>query len=96
MTKEWSEVREEIKSLTASEKEELTFIASLVSEIVKRRQELGFTQRELSKRSGIPQPAIARLETLGVTPSLETIFKLMGPLDLSLQLIRKEEKTKLN
>jgi len=86
MTKAWSEVREDIKSLTASEKEELTFTASLVSEIVKRRIDLGLTQRELSKKCGIPQSAIARLETLVVTPRLDTIFKLIGPLGIKLKI----------
>ena len=42
------------------------------------------TQLELAKRISSTQPAIARLEAGGVTPSLETLRRIASALDLEL------------
>lgn len=41
------------------------------------RRRAGLTQRELAARSGIKQPAIARIETRKVTPRADTIDRLL-------------------
>ena len=40
------------------------------------RERLGITQAELATRIGSTQPAIARLEAGGVTPSLDTLRRI--------------------
>ena len=42
------------------------------------------TQAELATRIGSTQPAIARLEAGGVTPSLDTLHRIAGALGLEL------------
>jgi ribosome-binding protein aMBF1 (putative translation factor) len=84
--KEWSSVRENIQSLSKSENDQLDFAVELVSQIIERRLKLGLTQSELAQKTGIKQSAIARLENLGVIPRLDTMFKLIRPLGLKLNL----------
>lgn len=48
------------------------------------REEHGLSQRELAQRIGSTQPAIARLEAGGVTPSLGTLEKIAEALDTAL------------
>ena len=48
------------------------------------REEHGLSQRELAERIGSTQPAIARLEAGGVTPSLGTLEKIAEALDTAL------------
>lgn len=87
---EWESVKKEITALNCSEKNESKFIADLIGTLIMRRIELGITQKELAEMSGIKQSAIARLESLRATPKLDTIYKLLDPLGLTLKLIPKQ------
>jgi transcriptional regulator with XRE-family HTH domain len=42
------------------------------------RRGAGLTQRELSARSGVPQPAISRIERGAVSPRVETLDRLLA------------------
>lgn len=48
------------------------------------RERCGMTQAELAARIGSSQPALARLEAGGVTPSLDTLRRIAGALGLEL------------
>lgn len=41
------------------------------------RRRRGLTQRELAAHAGVPQPAIARIESGTVTPRVDTLEKLL-------------------
>ena len=56
-------------------------IAERVRQARKRR---GLTQVELAARIGSTQPALARLEAGGVTPSLDTLHRIAEALGLEL------------
>lgn len=57
------------------------------SRILKRaRRSAGMTQRELARESGIPQPAIARIESGKVVPRISTIERLINACGYSLEL----------
>jgi len=56
----------------------------LAERVREAREGLGMTQLELAKRISSTQPAIARLEAGGVTPSLETLRRIASALDLEL------------
>lgn len=91
--KNWTNTINEVNSITAEEKAEIEFIANLVAKIVERRTELGITQRKLAQLSGVKQAAIARFEKLGVIPRIDTIIKILKPLNLKITLIELEKKT---
>jgi len=48
------------------------------------RERLKLTQSELAEKMGTTQPAIARLEAGGVTPSLDTLHRAADALGLEL------------
>lgn len=70
-------------------------ILELISEISNEREEIGMSQRELSKISGVPQKTISRLENGIDVPKLKTLFKLLNALnlDLKIQVIHKNKFT---
>ena len=49
------------------------------------------TQRELSKISGIKQPAIARLEKNTISPQVLTLIKLLYPMGYTLRVVPLDE-----
>jgi len=89
--KNWEEIKDNIKSLETEEKEEIEIVSKLVAEVIERRLELGLSQRDLAVLSGVKQPAIARFETLGTIPRLDTLIKIMKALGLKLSIIYDEE-----
>src|SRR5437868_3344689 len=50
------------------------------------RRRAGLTQRALATRAGVPQPAIARIESGTVTPRLDTLIELLAASDHTLEL----------
>lgn len=49
---------------------------SLARKIIQRREALGWSQAELSRRAGVRVETLCRLETGKVTPALATVDKL--------------------
>ena len=85
----WEDYKNHVKSVSEEERrnmEEIEEVSTIVSSMIRRRQELGISQRALAKRCGIPQSSVARIETLQTTPKLDTLVKLMQALDLKLQV----------
>lgn len=57
------------------------------SEVLRKaRNHARLSQRDLAVRSGIPQPAIARIERGHVTPRVDTLNKLLAACGASLEL----------
>jgi len=56
----------------------------LAERVCGTREKLGITQAELATRIGSTQPAVARLEAGGVSPSLDTLSRIAAALDLEL------------
>ena len=48
----------------------------IIRKVVAARERAGLSQREVAKRCGIKQPALARIEALKVVPKLNTIIKI--------------------
>jgi len=50
------------------------------------RRSAGISQRELAERSGMPQPAVARIEARRATPRVDTLARLLRACGLQLDL----------
>jgi predicted transcriptional regulator len=50
------------------------------------RRRAGLTQRALAERAGVPQPAIARIESGAVSPRLSTLLELIEPVGFTVEL----------
>ncbi|MCD8217634.1 MAG: helix-turn-helix transcriptional regulator [Clostridiales bacterium] len=66
--------------------EEVEQMASIVSAVIERRNQLGISQRELASMCGLPQSSVARIETCKTTPNLSTLLKMLQPLGLTLRV----------
>lgn len=64
--------------------EETEELAAIISAVIQQRNSLGISQRELAALCQMPQSSVARIESMRVTPTLETMLRLMKPLGLKL------------
>ena len=77
----------EIDSIVKTDIEEMETLATIVSKIIERRNELGYSQRDLAKLCGLPHSSVARIETYTVMPKVDTLIKIMIPLGLKLSAV---------
>ncbi|MDP2753378.1 MAG: transcriptional regulator, partial [Nitrospirota bacterium] len=57
----WQDVKNSMTSFTDEEKREVDLMSDVITKIIERRQELGISQRELEKLTGVRQEAICRI-----------------------------------
>jgi ribosome-binding protein aMBF1 (putative translation factor) len=60
--------------------------AQIAEQVAERRRELGLSQAELAHVCGTTQSAIARLESGGRPPRIDTLLKLAHALDCDLHI----------
>lgn len=76
--------------LTPEEISESDLRVALIGELIKARQEKGFSQKKLEEISGVKQPVIARMEKGYTSPQLDTILKVLAPLGKTLAVVPLE------
>ncbi|MBO0603524.1 helix-turn-helix domain-containing protein [Sporosarcina sp. E16_3] len=85
----WSDIKNEIRSISNSEMMQIELVADLVDEIRDTRKSLGLTQRDLAEKTGLKQSAIARMESGGVIPRLDTVLRVALAMGLKFKLIKE-------
>lgn len=83
----WNDYKEHVKAVDPEIKndiEEVESLSAIVGAMIKQRNNLGISQRELASMCGVPQSSVARIESYKTTPNLDTLLKLFKPLGLSL------------
>ena len=86
----WEDYKKDAKSTSDVVKqdiEEMEVLAAIVTTIIDRRNELGYTQRDLAVICGLSQSSVARIEACIVKPNIETLIKIMKPLGLTLSVV---------
>ena len=78
--------------LTPEEILESELRVDLIGELIKARQEKGFSQKKLEELSGVKQPVIARMEKGQTSPQLDTILKVLAPLGKTLAIVPLNSK----
>jgi ribosome-binding protein aMBF1 (putative translation factor) len=73
--------------VSPAERERINFEVSLIGKMIEAREQKGLSQRELAEISGLKQPAIARLESMKVTPQIDTLFRVLQPLGYTLEIV---------
>jgi len=73
--------------LTKEEIAESNVRVAIIGELIKARQEKGFSQKKLEELSGVKQPVIARMERGITSPQLDTILKVLAPLGKTLAVV---------
>ena len=85
----WEDFKKDAKNtndVARQDIEEMESLANIVSAIIERRNELGYSQRDLAKICGLPHSSVARIEACTVKPNVETLIKIMKPLGLTLSV----------
>ena len=93
----WEDYKKDANTIDLSVKqdiEEMEVLAAIVSAIIERRNEIGLSQRELAEICGLPHSSVARIESCSVKPKVETLIKIMKPLNLTLTATDIKQKPK--
>ena len=83
---DFKKTAKEKNDVTKQDIEEMEALATIISAIIDRRNELGYSQRDLAEKCGIPHSSVARIESCVVKPNIETLIKIMKPLGLTLEV----------
>ena len=95
--KTWEDYKVHVKAIDPESKkdfEEAENLASIVGAMIKQRNALGISQRELAAICGIPQSSVARIESFKTTPNLDTLLKILQPLGLTLTVSGKKQPSR--
>ena len=87
----WKDFEKEL-NITKEQEEEIRLEMEIIEASIQARENKKISQRELSKLSGIKQPAIARIEKRVNSPSISTLIKLLYPMGYTLKVVSLEEK----
>ena len=85
----WQNFKEKTKeknNYVKDEIDEMETLALIINAIIDKRNELGYSQRDLAKVCGLPHSSVARIESCVVKPNVETLLKIMHPLGLTLSV----------
>lgn len=85
----WDDYKKHVKASGPEgkkEMEEVESLAAIIGAMVKKRNDLGISQRELAAMCDVPQSSVARIESFKTTPNITTLLKLMHPLGLKLSV----------
>jgi len=87
----WEEVKEELK-IDPEQEEEIRLEMELIEATIEARKKKNMTQRELSERTGIKQPSIAKIEKMYQIPQTTTLIKLLYPLGYTIKVVPLKKK----
>ena len=89
----WEKVRETL-NITQEDEKEIEIEKEIINKTIEVRKKLDISQRELSKRTGIKQPAIARLEKNICSPRINTLIKVLYSMGYTIKIVPLERKRK--
>jgi len=70
------------------------FFAAVADQVASRRRELGLSQAELAELTATTQSAIARLESGGRPPRIDTLLRIANALDCDLNVELRPRTTR--
>lgn len=88
---DWDKYKEKVRKSDPDigrDLDEIEEVSLIVGEMIKQRQNLKLSQRDLAKLCGIPHSSVARIEAGRTTPNLSTLLKIFNQLGLSIVVKR--------
>jgi len=79
-----TELIERIRERLAHAEDKGWFFAAIAEQVASRRAELGLSQQDLAGLCGTTQSSIARLESGGRPPRIDTLLKIADALECEL------------
>ena len=88
----WKKLRKELN--ITEEEEEIKIEKAIIEAVIEARKKAKLSQRELGKKTGIKQPAIARIEKNICSPKVSTLIKILHPIGYTIKIVPiKKNKT---
>ena len=91
--KKWKDFEKELE-FSQEEEIEMKLEMDIIRATIEARKKANLTQRELSEKSGIKQPSIAKIEKSIHSPQAITLIKLLYPLGYTLKVVPLNKKEK--
>lgn len=90
-SKSWEEIEKSL-NITPEQEAEIQLEMDLIKAVIEARESQKLTQRDLSKKSGVKQPSIARIEKGINSAQIRTIIKLLYPMGYTLRVMPIDNK----
>ena len=89
----WNQLKDKLK-FTPEEEAEIQLAEDLVEATIEARKRNNLSQRELSIKTGIKQPSIARIESRSRSPQASTLIKLLYPMGYTIRVVPLNQEQK--
>jgi len=86
----WEEVKRNL-NISLEQEAEIQLEMDIIEATIEARKKNNLTQRELSKKTGIKQPVIARIEKSVHSPQTSTLIKLLYPMGYTIRVVPLEK-----
>ena len=87
----WGEVRKSL-NFTPEEEAQIQLEMDIIQATIDARKKCNLSQRDLSKKSGIMQPVIARIESPARSPRVDTLMRMLLPMGYTLRVVPIDRK----
>lgn len=87
----WNELEKEL-NITPEQEAEIKLEMDIINATIEARKKSKLSQKELSEKSGIKQPNIAKLENCTRAPQVTTLIKLLYPMGYTIKVVPIDKK----
>ena len=87
----WEDFRKTL-NITPEEEAVIQLEKELIEATIRAREEAKMSQRDLAEKAGMKQSAIARIERMKVSPSVDTLNHLLFQLGYRLKVVPLSKK----
>lgn len=88
---EWNDFEKGL-DISIEQEEEIRLEMEIIKATIEARKNKKMSQEELSVKSGIKQPAIARIEKGVHSPTINSLLKILYPLGYTLKVVPINKK----
>ena len=89
----WDNIKKNL-DISPEQQAEIQLEQDIIEATIEARKKNNLTQRDLSKKSGVKQPVIARIEKHINSPQTNTLIKLLYPMGYTLRVVPLKELKK--
>ena len=85
----WKDFKKKL-NISQEQQAEIQLEMDIIEAIIEVRKKNKLTQRQISEKSGIKQPVIARIEKYANSPQTNTLIKLLYPMGYTIRVVPLE------
>ena len=89
----WDNIKKNL-DISPEQQAEIQLEQDIIEATIEARKKNKLTQRELSQKSGIKQPVIARIEKYVNSPRTSTLIKMLYPMGYTLRVVPLDKDNK--